>query len=346
MYSSRRGLQTAAAGLVMLAGTVESRPFCDPNPIPKPSSHALRKREELAYKLAKTMKACLNRDTLDQLNSKSEPIDKLKTHICYIPSSQGYVRMGQIDINSSVDNIAKTWENHYLKKTWDSTCSDSAIVDIPAEGIKVNYTMGASGYILPVRDYAVTVHRLPGNIFDLPDFNSLAMINVDAGDPKLVPRSWRAIRATYNSILLLQPISINKTRVSFVVDVEPGGLSWAVPSLITSTVIGNRPLRTLIDLKKTLEEEEDFLNDRKLSVDEAAKKLLEKNRQAEKLAESKSLLYGLDTSRADLEATLRLLEQRLKDVKQTEVREKLDLSELRKRIESDLQTARDRLRNT
>ena len=99
----------------------------------------------------------------------------------------------------------------------------------------------------------------------------------------------------------------------------------------------------LRDLKKALEKENED-KDGALSVDEIALKKFKEKLNKEKKIES--IVEDLTVSRDDLRATLHLLEEKLNRVKKTETLEKIDLSDLKSRIQSDINKAKDNLRQS
>lgn len=138
--------------------------------------------------------------------------------------------------------------------------------------------------------------------------------------------------------MVLEPKGEHTTRVTFCIEKEPMG--WAVSALLSNIVIGSSPVLVLRDLKKALEKENED-KDGALSVEEIAqKKFKEKLNLAKKVD---SIVDDLTASREDLRAIVDSLEQKLKRVQKTEAFEKIDLSDLKSRIRSDISKAKDNL---
>jgi hypothetical protein len=126
------------------------------------------------------------------------------------------------------------------------------------------------------------------------------------------------------------------TRVTFFIEKEPCGWGW-----IFSGLEGVAPVSVISDLKKFLERENDENGEKGLSVQEVAKKRIQdKLSKAKKDNVDHLIDDDLKISKEDLKATIKLLEEKLTNLKKTERVEKIDLSELKSRIEHDLKKAK------
>jgi DNA repair ATPase RecN len=111
--------------------------------------------------------------------------------------------------------------------------------------------------------------------------------------------------------------------------------------LLSNLALGTSPVLLLRDLKKALEKD---------SVDKDAdltpEEVVQRNFK-EKLNEWKkagSIVDDLSASRDDLKETIEMLKSRLKRLRETEIAEKMNLSELKDRVKADLKKAEANLR--
>ena len=176
----------------------------------------------------------------------------------------------------------------------------------------------------------------PAALVGRDTFTSLVLVNVDAsGD---VPRSWLYVRGKQNSILVVEPKGEHSTTVTLCIEKEPMG--WAVGSLLSNMSLGGSPVLVLRDLKKALEKE-NIEEDGALSVEEIARKRFQEKLNLAK--KENSIGDDLIISKDDLRAIIQNLELKLIRVAKTESLEKIDLSDLKSRIRSDISKAKNNL---
>ena len=176
----------------------------------------------------------------------------------------------------------------------------------------------------------------PAALVDRDTFTSLVLVSIDASDA--VPRSWLYVRGKQNSILVLEPKGEHSTTVTFCIEKEPMG--WAVGSLLANMSLGSSPVLVLRDLKKALEKE-NIDEDGALSVEEIARKRFKEKLELAK--KENSIGDDLIISKDDLRAIIQNLELKLIRVVKTEALEKIDLSDLKSRIQSDINKAKNNL---
>jgi hypothetical protein len=85
-------------------------------------------------------------------------------------------------------------------------------------------------------------------------------------------------------------------------------------------------------------------NDDNLSVEEAAKIAFLKSQQAKEKKDSLTILDENNVSKSDLMDTLSLLETKLKSLKKIESSDGIDLSELKKRVISDIDRVKQKIK--
>lgn len=281
-----------------------------------------------------------------RLISESASSDDLKTFSSIIPKAKGIIKIGQIIIDKPVEVVAQTWENHVKRKEWDKKiCSNSEVISCKLNGQPtqpIYHLVLNSIFPIPSRDFAFTLHRSPGIIVGNSDFQSLVLVNLDASH--LIPGSWiMSIRGSLNSILYLEPLGTQKTRVTYVVQLDPGGMLSIFPYLASLT-IGNNLLSSLTNLKRHLEIDSTNINDdSNLSIEEAAKKIFE-GQLEKKLGKKRPEDIFDNISKEDLKETIRISERRLADIKHVEKAEGMDMSDLRHRIEEDIHKMKDRIK--
>lgn len=163
---------------------------------------------------------------------------------------------------------------------------------------------------------------------------------------KEAPNSWLYVRGRTNSVLLVEPKGENITSITYVVEKNPAG--WAfISSAISNFVAGQYDVLVLSDLKRVLEQKS---NDEEegLTVEQIARRRFEnKLKQEAKAKEAKSIVDDPSgVSKEDVRATVAVLEAKLASLRAMEKNEKMDLSELRHRVEADLKKARTALSHT
>lgn len=267
--------------------------------------------------------------------------DRNGVKIFYPKSTKSFVlpivRIGEVEINASVEIIAAQWEEFQNRKDWDESVADTQLINL--DGKKVAYIQQRAIFPIPSRDFSFSMHKLPGGVLGINDFRVIAFINVD--DSNSIVQSWKAIRGKTNSILVLRPVGFNKTLVTQVIEVSPGGWIFNVFG-IADACAGDNVVNSLSFLKKSIESTEEEESSQ-LSVEEAAQKRMQKNKAKKEQAEL-SIVEDVTVEKEDLLATVALLQRKLKELQATEVSQGMDLSALRKRVESDLKNTTERLK--
>ena len=183
----------------------------------------------------------------------------------------------------------------------------------------------------------LSIVKLAASLVEQATINSLVFVNIDASEE--IPRSWFFVRGRQNSILLLEPKGEHCTKVTLVIEKDPAG--WYVLSpFLASLFSGDTPVLLLRDLKRALEETEEVDKDGLLSVEEIAEK---KFRAKLEKPLGESIVDSKSASKEELQATVKLLEERLARITKAERVEKIDLSELRGRVKEDLKKAKKNL---
>lgn len=280
---------------------------------------------------------------LKEEEKKCRPRNKDGLQICTLSNLRygwkGYplVRIANAKVKAPIEEVSSCWFNHGMRKKWDSNfCDDSQVVKEHNSETALAYIRGKTRYLFPSRDFAFHICRVPGGLVGIQDYLAVAFVNTDASND--VPTATWSVRGNMNSILLLRPVSPEVTDVTYVVEYAVNG--W-VPSFIAEFVADNAA-NTLLQLKKHLEEEES--SEEGVSIEEAARMRFKKHQIQKEENRSATIVNDVTSSRADLERTLAILESKLSDIQKTRRNEGLDLADLEKRVKSDIQRIRDRLK--
>ena len=241
--------------------------------------------------------------------------------------------------------MADLFEDMNGRKEWDATCANSQKT-ISSDGTTVCYFRGKSGVLAPARDFSYTMSRLQGGVVG-KDFSSIVLFSKDASD-KLPKSGFNVVRGKINSLLIAEPIGTTKTLVTYVVEMDVKGLiaSYLLGRNITSFFTGDTPVQFLTSLKSAIEEDS---VDEAISVEQAARlawqKKLKKREEAEKGTSIVDDVGLASESKEELQATVTLLEHRLKELNKLSgdlVSPELD--KLKSRVRTDLGKARSQLR--
>ena len=167
------------------------------------------------------------------------------------------------------------------------------------------------------------------------NYAAVVLVSVDASEE--IPRSWLYVRARQNSILLLEPRGEHSTKATFCIEKDPGG--WAVSPFLANLALGSTPALLLRDLKRALEHDESD-RDAGLTPDQVAL------RNFKEKVKNQAVVAVDDTlaTRETLMETISLLEGQLTRLRNTERTERLDLTELKDRVKSDLKRAKASLK--
>lgn len=252
-------------------------------------------------------------------------------------------RVARVEIDAKIDELIMLIEDPTTRKEWDSKyCSESRMIKSnAAPSANPNYYwMGRPGWIVPARDLVFSTHRLSPAIMGINNFQSIVILNKD--ESSKMPQSWKAVRAKSNSCFVIEPLSPSRCLLTYMVELSPGGYAGLLDNASVDFFTGDCIIQFLHSLKSHLEEKDKASE--MMSIEEAARLRFQ---QKQKKESSSSIMDELNTegvSAQDLKATISLLERKLSDVRRQEIQEKLDLSGLKKKIQDDLITAKDKLR--
>jgi hypothetical protein len=285
------------------------------------------------YELSKRLSCTLDEDNL--LLRKTLPDGVKIFSLRNKPLGNYNVRVIKGTIKAPMDEVVTVWENQNSRKKWDPyNCKEGQTLSRINKDISLSYLLSQRGLLIPSRDFVYYTSRVPGGTVGSDNYMSVAFVNVDANTE--FPTTIWAVRGQVNSILLLEPISAQTTNVTHIVEINTGGWVWKSIAAYYLDRLGN----TLSMLKKDLEKEE-TMEEAAMSIEAAAKLRFNKHKA---LKEEITLIADdVTANQEDLKEALRLLEKKLSDVKSSERKERLDLSELRSRIENDIARIKERL---
>jgi len=165
----------------------------------------------------------------------------------------------------------------------------------------------------------------------------MTIVLVSINDDDKVPRT-NAVRGYMNSILILEKKNADKTLCTLLIEVGPRG--WLYPlSGIVSMVTTGRIINYMTNFKQLFEKDKESYDS--MSVDEIARKRFEKI-QKDKNKET-TIIEDDDVNKDDLRVTIRMLENKLVQISNTERKDKINLSELKERVRNDLNAAKNKL---
>jgi hypothetical protein len=260
--------------------------------------------------------------------------DKSKKH--YLIS-----RVAQFAINASSEDIAKAWLNQGENRSeWDSNCSKSKLIKINDDGSKLSYYKGYGGLLLtPAREFYLNIYKMHGAVVGIDSYTTSVLVSINNDDKKL-PSSFLTVRGYQNSVLILEKQSADRTLCTLITETGPGG--WLYPiSGILSMIITSRLASTITSFIKLFDKNDIYDN---MSVEEVARNKFEK---AQKEKNKEKLLDDADKTiyKEDLQSTIRMLENKLTSIQKTERSENIDLSDLKRRVVSDIKSAKSKLSN-
>jgi hypothetical protein len=132
----------------------------------------------------------------------------------------------------------------------------------------------------------------------------------------------------------------NRTKVTYIVELSPGGWFWMWPEL-AATIAGDNVMGSLTALKNTLERNEDAELEG-LSVEDAARKKFAKDQAKKQAKESVTLVDDARSSREDLAAVVSYLERKLVDINAME-NQGDNVTDLKNKVVSDLKKGKARV---
>jgi len=258
-------------------------------------------------------------------------------------------RIAIIEVLAPVESVAEAYEDMKARVEWDTSCAESKSVPLSLQsnssssssgGVKVHYTRGKAGWLVPAREFLFLSGRVPPALLGLPNYNALIIVHKDYSDDdlpasSLLPKSLTVVRGKQNSMLVLEPISANRTKVTYLVEADAKGMiASLLPASLVDFLAGDGLVLFLSSLKARAEDKDE---DESLSIEEIARRRFEK-----KLAKENS------KNRPDLEDVLaskaELLEMEKMMVKRIATLQSPDDAALRKRIEHDLKKTRENLK--
>ena len=254
-------------------------------------------------------------------------------------------RVATIEVKGRPSDVADLFEDITGRKGWDATCADSQKTT-SSDGTPVCYFRGKSGVFVPARDFSYTMSRLQGGVVG-KDFSAIVLFSKDASD-KLPRAGFNVVRGKINSLLIAEPVGTTKTLVTYVVEMDVSGMiaSYLLGHSLTAFFTGDAPVQFLARLKAAIEEDN---VDETISVEEAARlawqRKLRKRDEAEKGTSIVDDVGLASESREELQGTISLLENRLKELnKLSSDLVSPELDKLKARVRTDLSKARTQLR--
>ena len=165
----------------------------------------------------------------------------------------------------------------------------------------------------------------------------MTIVLVSINDDDKVPRT-NAVRGYMNSILILEKKNADKTLCTLLIEVGPRG--WLYPlSGIVSMILTSRITNYMTNFKQLFEKDKESYA---MSVDEIARKRFEKI-QKDKYKETNIIDDDGVNNKDDLKVTIRMLENKLVQISNTERKDKIDLTDLKERVRNDLNAAKNKL---
>lgn len=268
------------------------------------------------------------RESSDGLKYFSPKLGKLGLPNC---------RIATCEIRAPAEEICSSWLAQDRSSWEPQNCLSCQIIKNPALDTPIYYVSTQPTYLAPSRDFAFIMDKIPGSVVGLTDYRSAIFVTVNK--PNGVPKAWNTVRSHRNSILIIEPKTSTKTKVTYIIEVDDGG--WFHPFFVDWTA--DSYMDTLIGLKKEMEKSE-IEDEKNKSIEEIAKLRFQKSQDKLKKLENVTLVDDVTASKNDLINTVQLLEKRLNDIRKSERTEGLDLRELRSRVELDLKKAKDRLK--
>ena len=228
--------------------------------------------------------------------------------------------------------MSSLWQSQGARKNWDSNyCDDSQVVKEYNSETSLAYIRGRPGYVIPARDYAFHICRVPGGIVGLNDFMSVAFINVDAANAVPTCGTAWAVRGNMNSILLLRPVNAEITDVTYIVECSVNG--WIFP--FVAEYFADTIVKTLTNMKKELEADENS-EEATASIEEAARLRFQRHLAQKEENKATTIVNDITSNPEDLQETLAILQRRLKEIQASKRTDGIDLSRLEDRVKKDI----------
>lgn len=244
-----------------------------------------------------------------------------------------------MEINANADDIAKVWMNQGLSRCdWDTTCSKSQKLVPNSNGSILSYYRGYGGLLLtPARDYVFTIDKTHGGVVGINNIMTIVLVSLN--DDNKLPSTFNTVRGYMNSILILEKKNADKTLCTLLIEIDPKG--WLYPvSGIVSFITTNRLIKSMTNFKSLFENDKDSIENMTMSIEQIARKKFDKS-QKEKNKDT--TIDEVSINKDDLIATIRMLELKLNEISKSEKNEKIDLTQLKDRVRSDLIAARNKL---
>jgi hypothetical protein len=270
------------------------------------------------------MKVFAIKNTPKIYGNKSQVIQKLP-----------HARVAICDIKADIRSIEDCWFGQDVRASWDKTVNHSGLVERLSDTHTLVRLKGVAGYILPARDYVLNTWKTQGGVIGLRDFSSSAIVMSDAAED--APVHWTSVRANHNSVLVLEPRGAS-TRCTYITEFSYAG--WIYDFIVA--LFADKQTDALLYMKKELESD-DAIDETKMSVDQIARMRFQKQQERQRSGTNLNLVEEVSIGQSELKAAVEMLEKRLADVVKTEREQKLDMSELKKRIKKDIQAAKRRL---
>lgn len=297
-----------------------------------------QKLEDQIFDVAGRLRAGLVKENMLTSKTQRNGVDIYYPRKSKFPSGGLPIcRIVKAQINAPLDEVSAMWFNQDSRIDWDTSVTDCQILKEENSETCVTYFEGRAGYVVPARDFAMTICRVPAGVVGINDYMSSAYVNVDAAS--LAPRatSW-AVRGKMNSLLLLRPLNAGVTEVTYVVEVQPNGwlFSWFVD------YFGNCLADPIVNMKKELEDDLEG-EDATASVEEIARQRFKRHQLQKEEKNHTSIVKDVTADVEDLKKTVQILEARLADIRKSQRSEGLDLSALEKRVKSDISRLNKRI---
>ncbi len=311
-------------------------------------AEALTSKEEnqKAYEITQRL-----RNGMDQNNLRIRPSVKndAPVRVFTLWKDGGYIfgknglpiaRVATCDIKGDINTVADKYVDIKHRKDWDRTADDTYSSVSKDDGVSYSYFKGKAGWLVPARDFVFTQVELPPGVVNISDIQARVIFNRDCHDK--LPLG-RAIRGEQNSLLILQSGGLHKTKVTMLTECDPKGWANIFGTGTMDWLVGDSTVQVIKYLKESVEMEVE--QDAGLSVEEAARlRFMKKQRQMDELGSNTIVEELSPAAREDLIETVKMLEVRLSKIVKDEHETKMDLTELKARVNSDLSKAKMRLR--
>ena len=254
-------------------------------------------------------------------------------------------RVAIVEINGEVKDVAAMYTDTSRRKSWDKSASQCTTIISKDDGGLYHYFLGKAGWLVPAREFLYTSVTLPPAVVGITSLSTVVIFHQDASSkyPAGGSNAMNVVLGEQNSMLVLEPIGLTKTRATLLVECDPKGWAWLLGSSYVDFLAGDSTVQSLLYLKQGVEDEN--VDDIGLSVEDIAQQ-----RFRRKQARENSLTMSIvddnisETSLDDLEQTIALLEARLHKLVADEKESGLNLNELKARVQKDLAKAKARVK--